>query len=108
MNEATRKRMCLFIPADAFVEGEGWRVSIVTEGEPGHCPTGTWPYKAGPGETAPWFWGKTEDGYWSYEKVCEFADKQNAERFGYTKEDIFAIVTSSMFGRRRVRNRRAS
>lgn len=40
-----------------FVEGHGFRVSIVKEGETGHYPTGVWPNDGT--ETMPWFWGPT-------------------------------------------------
>lgn len=40
-----------------FVEGHGYRVSIVKEGEQGHYPTGVWPNDGT--KSMPWFWGPT-------------------------------------------------
>ncbi|KKK60702.1 hypothetical protein LCGC14_3021740, partial [marine sediment metagenome] len=40
----TPKRFCYFIPTEALIPDHGYRVSIVFEDEPGHSPTGTWPY----------------------------------------------------------------
>lgn len=80
-------RMCFFIPADAHIEGRGFRVSIVKEGESGHYPTGVWPNDGT--QTMPYFWGD------DYEKACEIADQQN-ERLGLSKTDVVRIVASSM------------
>jgi hypothetical protein len=84
------KRLCYFIPADGYIEGQGFRVSIIEEGESGHCPTGTWPYEGKPGQKMPWFWGDTYDG------ACEVAEAANLKNFGLTKEDVTAIALSSM------------
>lgn len=94
-----RKRVCYYIPVDAYVEGEGFRVSVVTEGMPGHRPTGNWPYNGGPGEVRPYFWGH------DYEKACDAAAAQNA-RMGLSKADTNEIILSSMFAKRRSRRRR--
>ena len=87
---ARAARMVVYVPADAYVEGQGYRVSIVRENEPGHYPTGSWPYEGKPGQTMPWFWGPT------YEDACHIADEHNG-RLGLTKEDALKIVLSSMF-----------
>lgn len=92
-------RMCFFIPADAFVEGSGYRVSVVRENEPGHAPTGTLPYTGKPGETSPWFWGNT------FEEAKRICEQQN-ERLGLSREDVFDIITSSMAQDRPRRGRR--
>ena len=89
-----RKRMCYYVPADAFIEGCGWRPSVVVENEPGHCPTGTWPYHGRVGETLPYFWGDDPSPE-GYDKACAAADSVN-ERMGISKKDAFEIVTSSM------------
>ena len=85
---ATR-RHCYFIPLEGYVEGRGWRPSIVFEGEPGHYPNGTWPYEGKPGQTVPWFWGH------DYDKAVQIADDMN-ERLGVSKKLALEIVNSSM------------
>lgn len=82
-------RRCYFIPADAYVEGYGFRVAIVTEDEPGYALTGTWPYSGKPGETMPYFWGH------EYAAACEAAEQQNA-KLGLTPQDTDAILCSSI------------
>jgi hypothetical protein len=92
---STTPRVCYYIPIDGYVDGKGFRVSVVTENEPGHAPTGTWPYTGAVGETLPYFWGH------DYDKATEAADVQN-ERMGISKRDAIEIVASSMgTGRRR-------
>lgn len=83
------KRSCYYIPADAFIEGRGYRVSVVFENQPGHHPTGTWPYNGRVGEKLPYFWG---DDYEGAKRICV---AQN-EQMGIGEEDAFDIVTSSM------------
>lgn len=78
----------------AFVEGSGYRVSLVIKGRSGHFPTGTWPYHGGPDETAPWFWGPT------LEDAQAAARQYNRDR-GVSDEEAFKIVTASMFPGRR-------
>jgi hypothetical protein len=85
----TQPRICYYIPEDAFVEGQGYRVSIVTENEPGHAPTGTWPYEGKPGQTLPYFWGN------DLSVAREIAHRQNL-KLGLTAEDVNKIVTSSI------------
>ena len=77
---ATR-RWCYFIPRNGFVQGEGYRVSIVFEGESGHFPTGT-------DTKAPWFWGT------SYREAEEFCAEQN-QRNGLDVGDVVAILRSA-------------
>lgn len=92
------------IPADALIEGRGFRVSIVFENEPGHFPTGSWPYEGKPGQQAPWFWGE------DYKIACQLADEQN-EIMGISKLEAIKIVASSMAGpgrRRKGFDRRSS
>lgn len=83
------KRTCVFIPLDGYVEGHGWRVSIVVENEGGHCPTGTWPYTGKAGESMPWFWGP------SYQDAKDTADEYNRQ-LGIEPHDAAKIVLSSM------------
>lgn len=52
-------RFCYYVCESFFVKGRGYRASIVFEGEHGHRPTGTWPYRGKAGETMPYFWGPT-------------------------------------------------
>jgi hypothetical protein len=83
------KRHCYFIPSEAFIEGHGFRVSVIFEGESGHSPTGTWPYTGAPGETMPWFWGD------DYETAKGVAAKANAD-LGLSPRDVLDIVNSSI------------
>lgn len=83
------QRFCYYVPSNAYIEGEGFRASIVVEGEAGHHPTGTWPYHGNPGEIMPWFWGKT------LEEAQEHARLQNAH-IGLTDHQADLIVASSM------------
>jgi hypothetical protein len=89
------RRFCYYIPADSFVEGHGYRVSIVVEDEAGHSPTGTWPYHGRVGETMPWFWGGTSASGKSYGQAKEAAAAQNA-RLGLTPRAAADIVSSSI------------
>lgn len=82
------KRKCFFIPIDGFVDGEGFRVSVVTEDEPGHCPTGVWPQDGT--EVRPYFWGKT------FEEATAICEQQNERFFGLSPKDVAEIVASSM------------
>ncbi|MEQ8461767.1 MAG: hypothetical protein RLO52_34555 [Sandaracinaceae bacterium] len=81
------KRVCFYVPEDGYVEGVGYRVSMVTEGEPGHRPTGDWPVPAG--GVRPYFYGH------DLEKARERARRQNA-RFGLSDDVVAAIVESSI------------
>lgn len=93
-------RICAYIPLNGFIEGRGYRVSIVEEGVAGHTPTGTWPYEGKPGQQLPWFWGD------DYEQAKRLADEYNA-RLGLTPQDALDIVTSSMAAQSRRGRRRA-
>ena len=88
-------RICYYIPADGHIEGRGYRVSIVTENEPGHSPTGTWPYEGRPDQTLPYFWG---DDF----EAAKLVARDENDRLGLSERDAFDIVTSSMRGRGRV------
>ena len=52
-------RTIVYVGPDTYIEGRGYRVSVVKEGETGHHPTGNWPYDVSKGHTLPWFWGPT-------------------------------------------------
>lgn len=86
------ERIVAYIPTDSYVEGHGFRVSFVVEGEFGHRPTGNWPYKGGRGQVMPWFWGPT------LEEAQAQADAYN-EAQGISKMDAFIIVARSMVGK---------
>lgn len=82
-------RYCYYIPADAYVEGHGYRVSVVFENISGHIPTGTWPYEGKPGQVLPYFWGD------DYKTAKEQAKRQN-ERLGLSSREAHEIVAHSM------------
>ncbi len=86
------KRVCYYIPADGYIKERGYRVSVVTENEPGHSPTGNWPYEGKGGQTLPYFWGH------DLEEAKAAARYQNA-KIGLSERDAFDIVTSSMVGK---------
>lgn len=75
-------RQCYFVPEDAYEPDEGYRVSVVVEGEPGHHPTG------GDG-VRPYYFGH------DYAKAVERVDALNA-RMGVSKEEAERIVNSSI------------
>lgn len=85
---ATR-RWCYFIPTDAYVEGAGFRVSLVFEKESGHFPTGDWPYEGKVGQKAPWFWGH------DLKEARAIAEESN-EKLGISAKEAAIIVASSM------------
>lgn len=89
----------LFVPMDAFIEGHGWRVSIVYGDEQGHFPTGNWPYDGSPGKKCPWFVPGP-----SLKEAEEQIAEMNEAR-GISKEQAFLTVTRSM-SRSRRRNAR--
>lgn len=89
------QRMVLYVPGTAFIEGYGYRISIVKEGKSGHYPTGTWPYHGKPGEQMPWFSGGPEyEG--AYERACKDVEERN-EKMGISKEDATMIIARSMW-----------
>ena len=85
-------RTCYYIPVDGYIEGEGFRVAVVTENEPGYRQTGTWPYTGARGETRPYFWGH------DYNDACAIAREQN-KKLGLSEEDVIKIIASSMGAR---------
>lgn len=88
-SEPQANRIVAFIPIDGFVEGQGFRVSLVVEGEDGHHPTGNWPYHGRVDETLPWFWGN------DYDTAVKLAEEYNAEH-GISKEEANKIVLASI------------
>lgn len=92
--ELTKGNFCYYIAPDAFVEGHGWRVSIVVRDQPGYYPTGD----DKPAGTAPWYWGKG-----TYEEASEICDQMNEAKLGLTSTQVTGIICSSM----RASNKRA-
>lgn len=86
---AKHRRFVYFVPTSGYIEGHGYRPSVVFEHESGHFPVGDWPYEGKPGTTAPWFWGHDHD------KAVEMADEMN-ERLGINAREAAEIVASSM------------
>jgi hypothetical protein len=85
------RRWCYWIPADGYVAGQGYRVSIVFEYESGHYPTGDDAWIAGDhGKRKPWFWGH------SYEEARKVAEAVNRDRLGLSPWEATDIVTTSM------------
>jgi hypothetical protein len=85
------RRWCYWIPADGYVEGHGYRVSIVFEYESGHYPTGDNAWIAGDGgKRKPWFWGH------DYTEAKKVAEDMNQQRLGLSSRDAAYIVTTSM------------
>lgn len=82
------KRTVAFIPLDGYVDGEGWRVSLVTEDEAGHSPTGQWPCP--PGGTRPWFWGH------DYTQAVKTATDYNYKSLRITAKEAAKIVFTSV------------
>jgi hypothetical protein len=99
------KRFAFYIPPDGYVQGQGFRVSVVFENTPGHFPTGNWPYNGSPEQKVPWFWGH------DLEAAKQTCDAQN-ERMGVSPVEALKIITSSMAaghrGKGRPRGSRAS
>jgi hypothetical protein len=89
MTKNKTPRTVAWIDPTGFVEEHGFRVSLVVEGESGHHPTGTWPYRGKPGETMPWFWGPT------LAKAEAACDEYNKRR-GISKEEAFKIIANTM------------
>jgi len=85
------RRWCYYVPADGYVEGHGYRVSIVFEYEGGHYPTGDDAWIAGDhSKRKPWFWGH------DYEQARKVAEYLNRERHGLSPKDAALLVTTSM------------
>lgn len=83
------RRYCYYIPIDSYVEGKGYRPSVVFENESGHFPNGG-------GEVEPWYWNCT------YKEAQQIARERN-ERLGIDAETEFEIICSSMFPNRKKR-----
>ncbi len=73
---------CFLVTETMYVEGKGYRPSIVIEGEPGHYPNGG-------GDVEPWYWGH------DIETARGCCDKKNAA-MGLAREDVDRIIASSM------------
>lgn len=85
------RRWCYWIPVDGYVEGHGFRVSIVFENEAGHYPTGDDAWIAGDAsKRKPWFWGH------DYAEAKKVAEDMNLEKLGLSAKDAANIVTTSM------------
>ena len=85
------RRWCYWIPADGYVKGYGYRVSIVFEYEGGHYPTGDDAWIAGDhGKRKPWFWGH------DFDEARKVADDMNQQRLGLSPKDAALLVTTSM------------
>lgn len=89
-------RCVYFVPADAHIEGEGFRISVVFEHENGHYPTGTWPYEGKPNQKLPWF-ARTDN----YHEAKRIIDEMNEDLFGLSPKDASVIVARSMISTRR-------
>lgn len=101
-----KPRMCYFVPIDAFIEGRGYRASVVVEGQPGHHPTGVWPNDGT--KEMPYFFGRQPDGKgFDYEWACRAADNLN-EQMGISKRDSIEIVASSVGAQVRQGKRKGS
>ena len=92
------RRFCAHIPPDAYVEGHGFRVSIVIEGESGHFPTGDDNWRTGRGRQ-PWFWGH------DYDEAKAVALSYNRDTLKLTAKDCAEIVTSSIAAEAQPRRR---
>lgn len=71
------KRWVAYIPADAVPTKQGYRVSLVVEGEAGHCPTD-------------WYWGHAMD-------VAKEVAREYNRRRGIDAKEETKIILSSMF-----------
>ncbi len=85
------RRWCYWIPETGYVEGHGYRVSIVFEYESGHYPTGDDAWIAGDhSKRKPWFWGH------DLAEAKKVAESMNRDRLGLSEKDAALIVTTSM------------
>lgn len=87
--KAMSKRTIYYVPVEGYDDEHGFRASVVVEDEPGHRPTGTYPFSGALGETRPYFWGH------DYVAAQAIADGHNA-RMGITKEEATSILASSI------------
>lgn len=86
-----------WVPVEAFVEGRGWRVSIVWEDEYGHYPTGDWP-NDGTGREPWWVPGP------SYEEAEAQVCALNEAR-GVSRDEQARVLLSSLSAGSRARTR---
>lgn len=85
------RKWCYWVPAAGYVEGHGYRVSIVFEYEAGHYPTGDDAWIAGDkSKQKPWFWGH------DHEVASKVADDMNRDRLGILPKDAALLVSTSM------------
>lgn len=95
---STEPRFCYHVPVDSFIPGYGYRVSIVVENQPGHRPTGHWPYDVR--HPMPYFWGSNGERGRAQKWTLEAAEKQarivNKRNLGLSENDVIEIITSSM------------
>lgn len=90
MRRQPRGRHAYYVPADSYVEGHGFRISLVFEGEAGHFPSGTWPYEGEPGQKQPWFADTDDHG-----RAREIVREMNAS-LGLDAKEAAIIVGRSM------------
>lgn len=73
---------CFFVDETMYVDGKGYRPSVVIEGHPGHFPNGG-------GDVEPWYWGQ------NLEVARQICRDRNAN-MGLSPEDVERIIASSM------------
>ena len=96
--DTLKGRLAYFVQPTEFVEGEGFRVCLALEGEPGYYPTGTWPYSGHIGQTRPLFAGQTDcEGVFSLDMAKKQVHQMNAQ-MGLSAKDASLIVLST-FGK---------
>jgi hypothetical protein len=64
------RRYCYYVPPEGYVEGYGYRVSLIFEGVRGHFPIGVHPWEPG-ADQLPLFWGH------DYAAAAAEAERQN-------------------------------
>lgn len=79
------RSFCYFVGVDCYVEGKGWRPSIVFENEPGHYPNGG-------GDVEPWYWGRYRSDYQLAQDTC----REKNKHMGVDEDEALHIVASSM------------
>ena len=85
------RRWCYWIPETGYVEGHGYRVSIVFEYEAGHYPTGDDAWIAGDrSKRKPWFWGQ------DLAAAKKVAEDLNRDQLGLSAREAADLVTTSM------------
>ena len=83
------RRWCYWIPPGGFIEGHGFRVSVVIENELGHYPTGDLDFDKPATHVQPWFWGMT------YSEAEHVAAETNANRLQLDEATIVKILRSA-------------